>query len=362
MDITLDRAILTSAIKSVRPFLPSTSLVESLKYMLLDVRGNDLTVTAGDGNNFIRCTRSINGTTDGTLLLNGTLLESLLTANGDVVSIAPDGKACTVKIGRSRYKLGLLDPQNYPPGVPPEPTQPLCEAASFRQGVELVQAFASPRTDSEWQKVLHIRVADGRLDFVCGSPRGLAIYRVSGIDPSLAVNVNVSPDKLKAFASAINSDKDMVEVGKSAFFRYGALSVNLGTYEISYPPYEKPLEQPDVAKIEVAKSDLQDALSRLHGIYNDGLVRSMLLSMEAGADEALLSIPHAQLGSGEERIPARLMLGEFHGQMDVTVLLSIAKTAPAGTLTISAIGQYNFKMTSSGCPDWVVLWAGVADN
>lgn len=360
--LILNKSILASAIKLVKGFLPRSAINPALGHLLLQTRGENLLVTAGDGYSFATCQRTLQSAQDDTdLLLDGVTLDRLLSSPADGVVITTEGNTCEIKLGRSKYKLGLQDPASYPRLLDLGELQPLCSAKQLKAAVDGITPFSIPSQQGSlsWTEGVYVNAADGTLDFVCGSGKAIGIYRVA-CDPALQVKALLAPNPLKAFVGSINADDDMVMVGnRGRSFVYGGMSVRIAVFDIAYPDYASLLDTERKGKLEIDGSDLAGALERLMVLFEIGITRKVTLSVDG--DELKLAVVRAQKGAGEEYVAGLVATGDPKPfDVDVVNLHRIVKAAPAGNIVIECkYGSY--RMLSMGDPSWATCFAGTVN-
>ena len=171
--ITLSRVTLLGLLKDVHPAVPT----RSQKPVLTNVCIRDGVLTANDLELQISC--EIEWQHDPLLLPHARLRSILENATGDEVTLAPDGTACTVTVGRGEWRLPVEDAAEFPIS---EPTglESVCRIPcdQFVRAVRAV-AYAADTEGSRFALgAVLVQVEGDKVHFVATDGRRLGVATV----------------------------------------------------------------------------------------------------------------------------------------------------------------------------------------
>jgi DNA polymerase-3 subunit beta len=216
MNFIADRKLFKAALDSVRQAVPSKATIDSIKFVLCEVKDSTLTLTGydletgiitsidvevpmGENNNF-------------SFLADGNKISEIIskqTADTVEISIDEASLAMTIKCGKSKCKLQTVSADNYPSTPSFDENSPITLSGETLSEMIRQTVFAVAVTDNK--PVLTgecFNISGGSFDVAAIDGFRLAV-RTEKIDPERTEKFVVKANALNAVAKLIKSDKNV---------------------------------------------------------------------------------------------------------------------------------------------------------
>jgi DNA polymerase-3 subunit beta len=133
--------------------------------LLLDARDDQVTITGVSDEGSTRVTLAADVLEPGRTVVAGRMLGSVLdTYRGDQVELT-DGEQVTLRCENSEFRIGALDPRDYPAPAPIPVPSGTVDGGEFAAAVRQVASATSPNgTAGPWQGAVQLEGGPGRLE------------------------------------------------------------------------------------------------------------------------------------------------------------------------------------------------------
>lgn len=258
--ITLSRVTLLGLLKDVHHAVPT----RSPKPVLTNVCIRDGVLTANDLELQISC--DIEWQHDPLLLPHARLRSILENATGDEVTLAPDGTACTVTVGRGEWRLPVEDAAEFPIS---EPTglESVCRIPcdQFVRAVRAVAYAADTESSRFALGAVLIQIDGDRCHFVATDGRRLGVATVEH-DQAVDDRQVLVPERAVLLMATVAAKSDNEENAVQLLASKSELVAEIGTTTITarmaegrFPRWQDVIPDRDASGMHVA--DLAALLS-----------------------------------------------------------------------------------------------------
>ena len=326
--LTTTRDALLAPLQSVAGIVEKRHTLPILSNVLIEKRGDQLTMLATDIEIQIRTTTGGHiGGEDTSITVAAKKLQDILRAlppAGDVI-LNLDDKRLTVKAGRSRFALQTLPAADYPRMALPEGegTRFTLSQKQFKRQLAQV-AYSMAQQDIRYYLNGLLLIATGKeLRMVATDGHRLA-FAASPLEAEVARTEVILPRKtVLELARQLADTEDPVEVvlaGNQAVFRFGPIELITKLIDGKFPDYERVIPQNHPRLLTFERAPLLATLSRVAILTNEKF-RGVRLVLSDG------SLKIASTNAEQEEAQEELEV-DYHDQpldigFNVTYLLDV---------------------------------------
>lgn len=275
--LTTTRDALLAPLQSVAGIVEKRHTLPILSNVLIEKRGDQLTLLATDIEIQIRTTTAGHiGGEDASITVAARKLQDILRAlppAGDV-NVTLDDKRLTVKAGRSRFALQTLPAADYPRMNLPDgdATRFTVSQKTFKRQLAQV-AYAMAQQDIRYYlNGLLLIVAGNELRMVATDGHRLA-FASSPLESELPRTEVILPRKtVMELARQLGDSEDPLEVilaGNQVVFRFGPIELVSKLIDGKFPDYERVIPQNHPKMLTFDRAPLLATLSRVAILTND---------------------------------------------------------------------------------------------
>lgn len=303
--LTTTRDALLAPLQSVAGIVEKRHTLPILSNVLIEKRGDQLTMLATDIEIQIRTTTGGHiGGEDVSITVGARKLQDILRAlpdSGDI-SLTLDDKRLTVKAGRSRFQLQTLPAADYPRLSPPDEAAARITVSQRTFKRQLAQvSYSMAQQDIRYYLNGLLIIADGsELRMVATDGHRLA-YAASDLEAPVTPRTEaILPRKtVLELARQLADNDDPLEIvlaGNQAVFRFGPIELVTKLIDGKFPDYERVIPQAHPKRVNFARQPLLAALQRaailtnekfrgVRMVLEDGVLK--IVSTNAEQEEAL---------------------------------------------------------------------------
>ena len=274
--LTTTRDALLSPLQSVSGIVEKRHTLPILSNVMIEKRGEALTLLATDIEIQIKTSTIGNGGEDLAITVGARKLQDILRAlpEGSPVSLSLDDKRLTLKAGKSRFQLQTLPAADYPRlSVPTEEGLSFSlPQRTFKRQLALVQ-YAMAQQDIRYYLNGLLLVATGHeLRMVATDGHRLA-YASGAIDAEVPKTEVILPRKtvLELARQLADSDDplEMTIAGSQIVFRFGPIELISKLIDGKFPDYERVIPQHHPKLLNLDRVVLLAALQRAAILSNE---------------------------------------------------------------------------------------------
>ncbi|HLW05385.1 MAG TPA: DNA polymerase III subunit beta [Azoarcus sp.] len=275
--LTTTRDALLAPLQSVAGIVEKRHTLPILSNVLIEKRGEQLTMLATDIEIQIRTTTASDlGGEDASLTVAARKLQDILRAlpEGVDIHLTLDDKRLTVKAGKSRFALQTLPATDYPRMNPPEEGSACFSVSQKAFKRQLAQAsYSMAQQDIRYYLNGLLMVVDGAELRMAATDGHRLAFATSPLETTLEHAEVILPRKTVLELSRQLADTDdLLEItlaGNQAIFRFGATEFVTKLIDGKFPDYERVIPQghPKLAKIQ--RAPLLSALQRVAILTNE---------------------------------------------------------------------------------------------
>lgn len=275
--LTTTRDALLAPLQSVAGIVEKRHTLPILSNVLIEKRGDQLTMLATDIEIQIRTTTAGDlGGEDANLTVAARKLQDILRAlpDGADVNLTLDDKRLTVKAGKSRFALQTLPAADYPRMNPPEDssTRFTVSQKAFKRQIAQVAYSMAQQDIRYYLNGLLVIVAGGELRMVATDGHRLA-FAASPLETELERTEVILPRKTVLELSRQLADTDdvleVVLAGNQAVFRFGPTELVSKLIDGKFPDYERVIPQNHPKLVSFDRTSLLAALQRVAILTNE---------------------------------------------------------------------------------------------
>lgn len=275
--LTTTRDALLAPLQSVSNIVEKRHTLPILSNVLIEKRGEQLTMLATDIEIQIRTTTAGDlGGEDANLTVSARKLQDILRAlpDGTDVNLTLDDKRLTVKAGKSRFALQTLPAADYPRMNPPEEGGARFSVSQKAFKRQLAQvAYSMAQQDIRYYLNGLLLIVDGNeLRMVATDGHRLA-FASSPIESTLERTEVILPRKTVTELSRQLADTDdvleIVFAGNQAQFRFGPTELVSKLIDGKFPDYERVIPQNHPKLVTFDRAPLLSALQRVAILTNE---------------------------------------------------------------------------------------------
>jgi DNA polymerase-3 subunit beta len=272
--------------------------IEILKHIRFDVVGAQLTMTGHDMSASCEAYLGVDDPADGSCAVPAQAIVQLigsLPKSGHVI-VERDGLQITIKSGRSRYKLPILEAGNFPEAL-------ACDSdATVQLSAEDVETLfgrarqaLDPRDSRPFGQGLYLHMADGHL---CTS--GISLYHFARVqvEPKLAklTGVIVPLDAVDEIARLCKAGGYLTVSDRTIAVEANGRRFCSKLIEGRYPDYASRLPQLSTTYVDIDRAETLAAVRRLTSIAEAASV----IDLTVGDGEIVLAL--SGMGEGIETV------------------------------------------------------------
>lgn len=274
--LTTTRDALLAPLQSVSGIVEKRHTLPILSNVLMEKRGEALTMLATDIEIQIKTTTAGNAGEDLSITVGARKLQDILRAlpEGAPVSLALDDKRLTLKAGKSRFQLQTLPAGDYPrlSVAEAEGVQFTIPQRTFKRQLALVQ-YAMAQQDIRYYLNGLLLVATGQeLRMVATDGHRLA-YASGAIDAEIPKTEVILPRKtVLELARQLADSDDPLEIaiaGSQIVFRFGPIELISKLIDGKFPDYERVIPQHHPKLLTLDRAMLLAALQRAAILSNE---------------------------------------------------------------------------------------------
>ena len=334
--LTTTRDALLSPLQSVSGVVEKRHTLPILSNVLIEKRGQELTLLATDIEIQIKTTAQGDGGEDIALTVGARKLQDILRAlpDGTPISLSLDDKRLTLKAGKSRFQLQTLPATDYPRLAPPaaEALRFSIPQGAFKRQLALVQ-FAMAQQDIRYYLNGLLLVATaGELRMVATDGHRLA-YASSKIEAELPKTEVILPRKtvLELARQLADNDDPMEEaiVGSQVVFRFGTIELISKLIDGKFPDYERVIPQHHPKLLALDRATVLAALQRAAILSNEKF-RGVRLVLADGSLKIISS--NAEQEEAQEELEIDYTGEGLDIGFNVTYLLDVLNNVTAETV------------------------------
>jgi DNA polymerase-3 subunit beta len=276
--VTLNAAEFKRAMQTVSPAVPHKSAKPVLQNVLLAdgvLSGTDLE---------LRIDTTIDYTGPAVLLPHARLLAIMGAAQGDEVTLDPDGPKCTVRCGRGEWTLPTEDANEFPASaVEGEKPVTRLPADQFLRAVNGTVFAADTESSRYALGAVLVEVKDGTVWFVSTDGRRMSVVECEH-DLAVDDSQTLVPSRVMAVLgrlAAYSGDESSVQLettGRQVIATIGDTTVTASLVEGRFPKWREVLPSRDVEPTTVLPADLLSA-TRAAGIVTTETSKGITLAI-----------------------------------------------------------------------------------
>ena len=274
--LTTTRDALLAPLQSVSGIVEKRHTLPILSNVLIEKRGEALTLLATDIEIQIKTTAAGNGGEDLAITVGARKLQDILRAlpEGAPVSLSLDDKRLTLKAGKSRFQLQTLPAADYPrlTVTEAEGLSFSIPQRAFKRQLALVQ-YAMAQQDIRYYLNGLLLVATGHeLRMVATDGHRLA-YASGAIDAEVPKTEVILPRKtVLELARQLADSDDPLEItiaGSQVVFRFGPIELISKLIDGKFPDYERVIPQHHPKLLNLDRAVLLASLQRAAILSNE---------------------------------------------------------------------------------------------
>ncbi len=275
--LTTSRDALLGPLQSVSGIVEKRHTLPILSNVLIEKRGDQVTLLATDIEIQIRTTAAVTGAgDDASVTVGARKLHDILRAlpGDNDITISLDDSRMTVKSGRSRFQLQTLPATDYPHLSADEETGVRFSVPQreFKRQLALVQYAMAQQDIRYYLNGLLVLVEGGTLRMVATDGHRLA-YAEAAIEGDFPRADVILPRKtVLELARQLGDTEEPMEViiaGNQIVFRFGPIELISKLIDGKFPDYERVIPQNHPKQLHLARKPLHDALSRVAILTNE---------------------------------------------------------------------------------------------
>ena len=275
--ITTTRDALLAPLQSVAGIVEKRHTLPILSNVLIEKRGDKLTMLATDIEIQVRTTTSGNlGGEDADITVSAKKLHDILRAlpDGSDITLTLDDNRMTVKAGKSRFALQTLPAVDYPKMNLPEGegTRLTLTQRTFKRQLAQV-AYAMAQQDIRYYLNGLLLIADGNILRMVATDGHRLGYASSEFEQAVSrIDVILPRKTVMELSRQLSDSDDALEVilaGNQAVFRFGPIELVTKLIDGKFPDYERVIPQHHPRLLTFDRQPLFAALSRVAILTND---------------------------------------------------------------------------------------------
>ncbi|AUN93456.1 DNA polymerase III subunit beta [Pseudazoarcus pumilus] len=275
--LTTTRDALLAPLQSVANIVEKRHTLPILSNVLIEKRGEQLTMLATDIEIQIRTTTAGDlGGEDASLTVSARKLQDILRAlpDGADVNLTLDDKRLTVKTGKSRFALQTLPAADYPRMNPPEESSVRFSVSQRAFKRQLAQVgYAMAQQDIRYYLNGLLIIVDGsELRMVATDGHRLAFASSTLESTHERADVILPRKTVTELTRQLADSDDLLEVvlaGNQAVFRFGPTELVSKLIDGKFPDYERVIPQNHPKQVNFDRSELLAALQRVAILTNE---------------------------------------------------------------------------------------------
>lgn len=336
--LTTSREALLAPLQSVAGIVEKRHTLPILSNVLIEKRGEELTLLATDIEIQIRTTTTgdLGGGDDTCITVAARKLQDILRAlpDGTEVNLTLDDSRMTVRAGKSRFALQTLPAADYPRMALPDDSSTrfsISQKAFKRQLAQV--AYSMAQQDIRYYLNGLLLIADeNELRMVATDGHRLAFATTPLENPAARSDVILPRKTVLELARQLADTDDELEVilaGNQAVFRFGPTELVTKLIDGRFPDYERVIPQDHPHSVILPHGPLHAALSRVAILTNEKF-RGVRLVLGDG----VLRIQSSN--TEQEEAHEELEIDSHGAQVDigfnVTYLLDVLNNTDATTI------------------------------
>ncbi len=301
MKLQVDREELEEALKRAKEATEKKSALPILTNFLLEADGQSLVIRATDLENYLTVRLNAEVEEEGSCCVNSKRLSDIVrTLASAVVSMVSDQDKLLITGGRSRFKLPITSPEDFPEFPVSDGEPQVIPGNLLLKAVEKTE-YAIAKDDARISlQGMYIRGVQGRIHFVGSDGHRLALYEPEG---EFSGELLLPRKSLKVLQRLIAGIED-VEITKSedgsfSTFKTEDWSLVIRLLEGEFPDYGAVMPAQFSAEILFDKNELRSSLRRLASI-SEG--RILPVKFTLADNVAVIEISDPEVGEGRDEI------------------------------------------------------------
>jgi DNA polymerase-3 subunit beta len=335
--LTSSRDALLAPLQSVSGIVEKRHTLPILSNVLIEKRGDALTLLATDIEIQITTNQTSHGGEDASITVGARKLQDILRALPDSeVSLMLDDKRLTLKAGKSRYNLQTLPAADYPRmqlNTGDSLTVRLPQKDFRRQLAQVAYAMAA-QDIRYYLNGLLMQVMGTELRMVATDGHRLALSS-NTLDQEYAKTEVILPRKtVLELTRQLADSEDPVEIvitGNQACFRFGPIELITKLIDGKFPDYERVIPQGNPKLIAVHRASLLSALQRAAILTNEKF-RGLRVVLESGLLRVISS--NAEQEEAQEELEISYAGESLEVGFNVTYLLDVLNNVASDTVEI----------------------------
>jgi DNA polymerase-3 subunit beta len=301
MRLQVDREEFEEALKKAREATEKKSALPILTNLLLEADRDRLVIKATDLENYLTVQMTADVEEEGSVCVNSRKLSEIVrNLSSAVVNLKADGDKLILLGGRSRFKLPVISPEDFPEFPVAEGSSEFVHGNLILKAVEKTEYSIAKEEARISLQGMYMRGYEGRIHFVGSDGHRLALYEPQGNFSSSLLIPRKSLKVLQRLITGIEEVEILLsEDGGFSSFRTEGWNLIVRLLEGEFPDYIAVM--PTEFKVEILfdKNELRNTLRRLASI-GEGKVFPVKFTL---ADNiAVVEISDPEFGEGRDEI------------------------------------------------------------
>ncbi len=301
MKLQVDREEFEEALRNAREATEKKSALPILTNFLLEAVGQKLVVRATDLENYLTVSVSAEVEEEGSVCVNSKRLSEIVrNLNSAVVNLNSDSDKLILTGGRSKFKLPVISPEDFPEFPVSEGSPEIIPGNLILKAVDKTEYAIAKEEARISLQGMYMKGYDGRVHFVGSDGHRLALYEPEG---NFSKELLIPRKSLKVLQKLITGIED-VEVVKSedggfSNFRTENWNLVVRLLEGEFPDYMAVIPTEFSVEVMFDRNELRNTLRRLASI---GEGRILPVKFTLGDNIAVIEISDPEFGEGRDEI------------------------------------------------------------
>jgi DNA polymerase-3 subunit beta len=307
MKFSVDRSEFSTALANAARAVASSSSHPILNNVLIEAKGDSLSITGFNLSIGIRCTCPATVEANGAVAVPCSLLNDIVSRlTSETIVLTLEENQLGIVAGTGRFKLNCMDPEEYPALYPPGSDRFSISGESLLGGLAVLYAASTDET----KQVLNgcnIQSSEDTIYFAATDGHRLAMIQVDseGALPS----VNLPTHAGKALGRMVKPS-DAVTIAYSTgecSFEFGDCYVCCRLLDGAYPSYPRLIPTVFEHEVTVDRKLFLSALGRVAVLIEE---KKKLVQITFTQDSLILEVETQDVGFGKESISMERVKGE----------------------------------------------------
>ncbi len=269
MKLQISKSVLQEKLNIINPIIPSRSTKPIAECILMELIGNDLKMTATDLSLIYTTTIKVEGGKDGAIIIPGKQFSTIIKGlpEGEI-TLEKDGTILRIKIGAIKFKVAITENTEEFPAEPDSLTENSMKLDSLKLRSVIEKTIFASSIDELRAVLTGVLFSITEDSFIAVATDSVRLVKLSDLHLDYTgkdLDVIIPSRSLRLIQNSIVKNEPCEVLFSELYIQFNFSSETIFARLINgrYPAYQSIIPKNNNIKVEIDKSNLVNALSRI---------------------------------------------------------------------------------------------------